>query len=112
MYNDLDEEFSSRIVDTLKLAVSQLVNVKQSEWINYVPTPLKFIKSDSKNYFGIECKFIEQNLDYLIDRLEEDGILPTWKWDKYLEQWEIAKSECIGLLTLEALLSLYKFNRI
>jgi len=43
MYNDLDEEFSSRIVDTLKLAVSQLVNVKQSEWINYVPTPLKFI---------------------------------------------------------------------
>ena len=113
MYNTLDEEFSSQIVDTLKLAVSKLVNLNQSEWINYVATPLKFINFDSKNFFGIECKFVDQNLDYLIDRLEEDGrILPTWQWDKYLEEWEIAKIEWMGLLTLEALLSLLKFNRI
>ena len=113
MYNTLDEEFSSQIVDTLKLAVSKLVNLNQSEWINYVATPLKFINLDSKNFFGIECKFIDQNLDYLIDRLEEDGkILPTWRWDKYLEEWEIAKIEWMGILTLEALLSLLKFNRI
>ncbi|MEK6266408.1 MAG: hypothetical protein N2B06_16810 [Clostridium sp.] len=113
MYNALDEEFSSQIVDTLKLAVSKLVNINQSEWINYVPTPLKFINLDSKNFFGIECKCIDQNLDYLIDRLEEDGkILPTWQWDKYLEEWEIAKIEWMGILTLEALLSLLKFSRI
>ncbi|MBU3174896.1 hypothetical protein KPL47_00780 [Clostridium estertheticum] len=113
MYNALDEEFSIQIVDTLKLAVSKLVNINQSEWINYVPTPLKFINLDSKNFFGIECKLIDQNLDYLIDRLEEDGkILPTWQWDKYLEEWEIAKIEWMGILTLEALLSLLKFNRI
>lgn len=113
MYNVLDEEFSSQIVDTLKLAVSKLVNINQSEWINYVPTPLKFINLDSKNFFGIECKFIDQNLDYLIDRLEEDGkLLPTWQWDKYLEEWKIAKIEWMGILTLEALLSLLKFNRI
>ena len=113
MYNALGEECSSQIVDTLKLAVSKLVNLNQSEWINYVPTPLKFINLDSKNFFGIECKFIDQNLDYLIDRLEEDGkILPTWQWDKYLEEWEIAKIEWMGILTLESLLSLLKFNRI
>lgn len=113
MYNALDEEYSSQIIDTLKLAVSQLVNINQSEWMNYVPTPLTFINFDSKNFFGIECKYIDQNLDYLIDRLEEDGkILPIWQWDKYLEEWEIAKSEWIGILTLEALLSLLKFNRI
>jgi len=113
MYNALGEECSSQIVDTLKLAVSKLVNLNQSEWINYVPTPLKFINFDSKNYFGIEYKFIDQNLDYLIDRLEEDGkILPTWQWDKYLEEWEIAKIEWMGILTLESLLSLLKFNRI
>jgi len=53
----------------LKLAVSQLVNINESEWINYVPTPLKFIEIDSKNFFGIERKFIDQNLDYLVDRL-------------------------------------------
>ncbi|MFT5872458.1 MAG: hypothetical protein ACI8WT_001389 [Clostridium sp.] len=113
MYNAIDEEFSSQLVDKLKLAVSQLVNINQSEWINYVPTPLKFINFNSKNFFGIECKFIDQNLDYLVDRLEEDGkILTSWQWDRYLEEWEIAKIEWMGILTLDALLSLYKFNRI
>ncbi|GAI31782.1 unnamed protein product, partial [marine sediment metagenome] len=34
------------------------------------------------------------------------------QWDKYLEEWEIAKIEWMGILTLEALLSLLKFNRI
>jgi hypothetical protein len=102
-----------QIADKIKLATSQLINIDQSEWINYVPTPLKFIEIDSKNYFGIEDKFIDQNLDYLIDRLEQDGkILPVWQWDKYLDEWEFAKFEWIGILTLEALLSLLKFNRI
>lgn len=113
LYNCLDEEFSSQIKNILKLAVSQLVNVNQSEWTNYVPTPLKFIKFDSDNFFGIEYEFISQNLDYLVDMLErETKILPNWQWDKYLEEWKIAKSEWTGILTLEALLSLQKFNRI
>lgn len=113
MYNSLDEEFSSQIEDTLKLAVSKLVNVNQFEWTNYVPTPLKFIEIGSENFFGIEYQFIDQNLDYLVDKLEEQGkILPNWQWDKYLDEWDIAKSEWIGILTLETLLSLLKFNRI
>jgi hypothetical protein len=113
MYNSLNEEFSSQIENTLKLAISQLVNVNQSEWTNYVATPLKFIEFGSENFFGIEHRFIEQNLDYLVDRLEEDGkILPNWQWDKYLDEWEIAKKEWIGILTLQTLLSLLKFNRI
>lgn len=113
MYNAIDKELSSQVEDTLKLAISQLVDTNQSGWINYVPTPLKFIDMDSKNFFGIEVKTIDQNLDYLIDRLEQDGrILPTWQWDKYLKEWEITKIEWMGILTCEALLSLLKFNRI
>jgi hypothetical protein len=113
MYNALDEEFSNQIKDTLKLAVSQLVNINQYQWMNYVPTPLRFINMESKDFFGIEREFIDQNLDYLVDKLEEEGrILPTWQWDKYLEEWEITKTEWMGILTLECLLSLLKFNRI
>lgn len=113
MYNAIDEEFSSQIEGTLKLAVSKLVNINQPEWINYVPTPLKFIEIDSRNFFGIESKFIDQNLDYLIEMLEEFGnIMPAWQWDNYLKEWELAKIEWTGILTMEALLSLLKFNRI
>lgn len=113
MYNTLGSEFSNQIEDVLKLAVSQLVNINEAEWINYVPTPLKFIEIDSMNYFGIERKLIDQNLEYLVDRLTAEGkILPSWKWDKYLEQWEISKVEWMGVLTLESLLSLCKFNEV
>jgi hypothetical protein len=113
MYNNIDKEFSTQIEDALKLAVSQLININQSQWINYVPTPLKFITMDSINFFGIEDKFIDFNLDYLIEKLQKNGkILPNWQWDKYLEEWEVSKIEWMGILTLEALLSLLKFNRI
>ncbi len=48
-----------------------------------------------------------------INKLEVNKrILPTWEWDEYLDEWEVAKTEWIGNLTLEALLSLMKFNRI
>jgi len=113
MYNMLDKKFSSQIENTLKLSVLQLVNLDESQWINYVPTPLKFIEIDSKDYFGLENKYIDQNLDYLIDKLEYKGkIFPEWQWDRYLEEWEISKLQWMGILTLKALLSLLKFNRI
>lgn len=113
MYNELDERLSGEIEDKLNLAVSKLVSLNQDEWENYVPSPLKFIQIDSDNYFGIERKYIDQNLDYLIDKLEHNGkILPNWCWDKYQEQWEISKVEWTGVLTFETLLHLLKFNRV
>ena len=93
--------------------MSKLVNLDESEWTDYVPTPLKCIEFDSNNYFGLNSKLIDKNLDYLINNLEESGkILPTWTRDRYLMDWEIAKSEWIGILTLDSVLSLKKFNRI
>ncbi|WFA08797.1 hypothetical protein [Tissierella sp. Yu-01] len=113
MSNTIDDIYSSKIESTLRLAINKLVNVDENDWTNYVPTPLKFIEIDSKNYFGIDKKHIEQNLDYLITNFEDNGkILPTWEWDNYLDVWDNAKIEWIGILTLEAMLSLLKFNRI
>jgi len=68
---------------------------------------------NSDNFFGIDNKFIDKNLDYLIAKLEENKkMLPTWEWDNYLDEWKISKIEWMGILTLEALLSLKKFNRL
>lgn len=113
LYNRLEEKYSIRLQHVLQLAISKLINVNESEWTNYVPTPLKFIEMESKNFFEIEKELIDKNLDYIISNLEERGkILPTWSWGSYLEDWEIAKNEWTGILTLESLVSLKKFNRI
>lgn len=113
MYNIIDEEYAVQMENSLKLAVSQLINVNEEQWTDYVPMPLKFIEFDSDNFFGIDSKDIDKNLDYIIAELEENKrILPTWEWDEYIDEWEVAKNEWIGSLTLEALLALKKFNRI
>ncbi|GAA0177142.1 hypothetical protein SH2C18_04220 [Clostridium sediminicola] len=112
LYNILDKEFKSKLEQPIKTAVSQLININEPEWKNYVPTPLRFINFDSQNYFEIKEEYINQNLDYIINKLEEKGkLLPTWQWGTYQEHWEIAKKEWIGILTLEGLLSLLKFGR-
>lgn len=113
MYNIIDEEFSVQMEETLKLAISKLINVNEEQWMDYVPMPLKSIEIDSKNLFGIDRKFIDKNLDYLIAELEGNKkILPTWEWDDYLDEWKVVKTEWMGNLTLEALLFLRKFNRL
>ncbi len=113
MYNIIDQEFSRKMKDTLKIAVKQLVNTDKCQWTDYVPTPVRFIEFKSKDYFGIDNKSIDDNLDYLIDLFEQQGkILPTWEWGVYLEQWEISREEWTGILTFRALVSLLKFNRI
>ncbi len=113
MYNTIDKVYASKIEPTLHLAINKLINVDQSNWTNYVPTPLRFIEIDSKNYFGIGEKHIENNLDYLVTSFQENGmILPTWEWGNYLNAWNIAKKEWTGILTLDAILLLSKFNRI
>lgn len=113
LYNIVDDEFKSKLEESIKRAVSKLININESEWINYVPSPLKFINFDSKNYFVIKKEYIDKNLDYIIDKLEEKGkLLPTWQWGIYLDHWEISKKEWIGILTLEGLLCLLKFDRL
>lgn len=113
LYNTLDEEFSRKLDDKLNFAINQLINLDESEWENYVPTPLRFIEFDSKNYFGINRKYLNKELDYLIEKLNEQGkIMPTWEWDNYLNEWEKAKIEWVGIRTLETLFKLLKFYRI
>lgn len=113
MYNTIDKEFAIQIEEALRLAISQLINTDESQWGEYVPMPLKFIEFDSKNYFAINEKAIDKNLDYFVVKLEENKkMLPTWEWDDYLDEWKIAKEEWIGILSLEALLALKKFNRL
>lgn len=113
MYNTIDDVYASKIESTLHVAINKLINVDQSDWTNYVPTPLNFIEIDSRNYFGIEDKYIENNLDYLITSIHENGmIVPTWEWGDYLDAWKEAKKQWTGILTLDAMLMLSKFNRV
>ncbi|SFG13046.1 hypothetical protein SAMN05216353_12416 [Halobacillus alkaliphilus] len=97
----------------LKEGVRQLVTVNQEEWKNYVPLPLQFKPTPNSLNVGISSYAIENNLDYLVDRLEaKPYIEPAWKWDAYEDVWRKAKEEWQGVLTLEALQWLSSYGRV
>ncbi len=113
LYRALPSRFSEKIREQLTAAVRNLVRSEASEWTSYVPTPLDFVKSPKEYRFGIDDGLLDANLNYLVEQLETNGTIePTWEWGQYEEDWESAKQEWTGILTLEALTLLEEFDRI
>lgn len=97
----------------LQRAVQTLVQFDRTKWKEYVPYPLKFVHAPFSETFKIPSDEINKNLEYFIEQLETEGkINPNWKWNDYLEVWEQAKIEWIGVLTLDTLHTLKRFDRI
>lgn len=113
LYNQLSDVDQARMLTQLQVAYKALVNLNPEEWMAYVPYPLKFIKLAEKSIFEETNLAIEENVNFFIDQLTEVGcITPNWNWGAYPSEWDIAKREWTGILTLDALLTLKKYNAI
>jgi len=127
LYNVLPLSYQERIKDKLTLAVSEVLCDDESHWHEFVPYPLRIVKSPTDESFKIDQCLIEKNLDFLVDYIEENMMMmPDWQWDDCLEDsritdwnlaeniqgWEKAENDWIGVLTLEVLMVLSAFERI
>jgi len=113
LYQQLPEEEAKKITVPLRNAIKCLACTNPCEWGRYVPKPLDFIKDPDESNFGIDEDILEDNLNFIVDRVTEDGALkPTWEWGQYDSEWERAKDEWTGWLTLRGLITLDKFGRI
>jgi len=113
LYNSLSDIEQQEIESTLKVAIERTMVLDSKEWHNYVAYPLKFVSIIDKPIIEIEKGIIDSNIEFLIDMIEREGyISPSWRWQDFAEEWEIAEREWIGVLTLDALLSFKKYNLI
>jgi len=113
LYNNIDKQNKIKLEAQLKHAINNLINPKMEEWVSYVPMPLNFVEEDSENLFDMKIKDITANLNFFVELLEEkEQIEPAWMWNDYLESWQEAKKQWTGILTLETMLKLRKFDRI
>lgn len=112
-YAFLDEQRQKLLKPFLHNAVVKVVETSPQAWDTYAPKPLDFVRHPRDEHFGIDQDAIDQQLDYLVDQLERDGIIrPTWEWSDYPQEWEIAKEHWTGILTVNALIQLKEFGRI
>lgn len=113
LYDSLSDIEQQLLESNLLHAINQLVVLDQKEWHKYVPYPLKFIGLSEKLKIDIPQTTIEDNIDFLVDLVEENGcITPSWGWSDFPEEWEISKREWIGILTLDALLTFKEYGAI
>lgn len=104
---------TNKVERQLERAVQSVVKLDRENWEKYVPFPLKFVATPQAKTFEIPKFKIEDNLDYFVEKLEEQGkIVPPWEWNDYLDTWEKAKKEWTGVLTLGTLSALKRFERL
>ena len=112
-YNTLSDIEQDLIRPNIVHAYNQLVSKDPDEWHLYKPYPLKFIGLTEDSIFDVSDELLRTNLNYLRDKISFIGhIPPTWKWDQYNEEWETAKREWSGILTLDALKLLKRYNQL
>lgn len=112
-YRELPEEVREEIRVKLTEGIVQVVEYRKEKWPDYTPMPLDFVPSPADHGFGIEKARIEENLDYFVDILEQDGyIYPPWGDSFYTGEFRTAVPEWTGVLTLEALIKLKAYQRL
>lgn len=113
---------SKNLADTFKQEVeSELIRLldscivkDSSKWGGYGLHPLQVADSPDSVFFDKLERPVEENLDYEIDTQGSSGVwFPTWSWgDNFPNEWNKAKNEWTGIITLDKLKVLRTFGRI
>ncbi|WP_261178575.1 hypothetical protein [Anaerobacillus sp. CMMVII] len=81
------------------------------EWETYCLTPIQVVQSPCSGFYDLFAEIIPINLEYLLLNQKEDGYWdPTWTWGRFEKEWETAKEEWRGILTLDYLKVLNAFD--
>ncbi len=107
LYHQLPTADQEQMYRILKEGIHRQMVTDEREWKNYVPGPLRYIMPYALENFGIPMEMINRHKVFLMRQLDEKGVIePTWSWQQYDEDWEKARLEWMGTLTLEAVLAM------
>jgi hypothetical protein len=114
-----------RLADRLTKVQYQQVESKLDQFISncvaanpearegYCAVPLQVMQSPNSRYYERFATYIPSDLDTLIEQQGEDGAwAPNWAWGRFEEQWQQAKTEWKGVITLNNLRVLRSFERL
>jgi len=110
----LASHLKSRLMPFLREVAEAVVTRDPQAWSSYAIPPLKLAPTPSSPVADFLTDELQTYLDYLIEQQTAEGTWePTWSWgESYPEDWEIARQEWRGILTLDNLISLRAYHRI
>ncbi len=113
LYERLPQELRNLFRSKVEKFISNCVVENPNDRNGYCAVPLQVADSPSSHFYNLYSEVLSHDLDFLINTLSEEGSwLPNWNWGRYEKEWEYAKNEWKGYLTLSNLRVLKNFNRI
>jgi len=111
---NLDISIEQIIKEKMIKTASVIVSTNPDEWHNFSIKPIWLAPSPTAPLYKTLEKDIPINLDFEINNQLEDGSwIPSWSWNnKWSDEWEQAKNDWQGILTLTMLRILRNYNRI
>jgi len=90
-----------------------LVETRPDRWDQYCMQPLMLVETPVSPFYEEMADDVARNLDYVIEKQSEDGSWdPNWEWGQYHRDWQVAREEWKGYLTVQNLIKLKAFGRI
>ena len=110
----LDTAFREQLLGCLHKLLNATVSTDSSQWAGYGLRPLQVADRPDSPFYGALIEAVNHNLDYEISTQQEDGTwAPTFSWgDKFPDEWETAKLEWAGVVTVDKLITLQRYGRI
>ena len=102
LYNNIN----SRIDDLMTLDESLWEDDSSNQPIELIQF-MPFLNTEERK------ELIEKNLDFLLDSREDNGLFKvTWTWKNEYEEYELQKIKWAGVILVNNLIFLKRFNRI
>ena len=110
----LPEEAHDTLQPLVQKWADQLVETNPEKWGEYGLRPLAAAPHPGHFLAKHYADAIEQELDYLVQTLQDDGAWhPAWSWgEAYPDEWPKAAEMWKGVITLKNLLTLRAFNAL
>jgi len=111
---NIPETLREPVHHRLMQLIPKLVERDPDRWEGYNLKPLQVVESPASPFMNGLKKAVQDNLVYEIDSQNADGSWsPNWTWGgTYPDDWEKARVEWSGVITLQKLRILKRFNRI
>ncbi|ANU23316.1 hypothetical protein [Planococcus donghaensis] len=113
LYKQLPASQQAVIFQKLSDILKECVTTDSNQWDSYSLQPLQVVSTPNSDFYDLFKETIPENLTYVIQKQSEGGYWnPTWQWGQFEKEWEVAKQEWQGVLTLTNLKILRAFNAL
>jgi hypothetical protein len=99
--------------ERLRAVATQAVATRPEEWSGYGIRPLWAVPTPASPLMDVLGEAVQAHLDYEIGQQQPDGSWhPFWAWGQYEDEWQAARVEWQGVLTVKNLRALQAHGRL